>query len=333
MADFTSEDMNFHHLMMGFPLTKGWGVALGIVPVSTGYYKLAETVLEGDPTYDPLVGEYKSTHTGSGGFQNLFLGTGIKINNHFSAGINMSILLGEISRTYQISFADYTNVYNSDETEKLHMTGINFDYGLQYTTAFKNDYFLNAGASVTTGKHYTANYGQLSYKYTVYSTQDTISYVSDDSTKAFIPGTLRLGVSFGKKNKFTAGLDFITTKWSKARMPGSSGYAADTRSLLMGIEYIPEKYSNYSLLKRMEYRIGGHIGDNYLKINGEQVKEYGVSFGLGVPMRRSYSRTNFFFDYTRKSGSGSNTPHIEDYITMGISLNLYDFWFIKRKYD
>ena len=25
--DFTSKDMNFDHLMMGFPITKGWGVA------------------------------------------------------------------------------------------------------------------------------------------------------------------------------------------------------------------------------------------------------------------------------------------------------------------
>ena len=28
------------------------------------------------------------------------------------------------------------------------------------------------------------------------------------------------------------------------------------KTLLFGAEYIPEKYSNYSFLKRMEYRIG-----------------------------------------------------------------------------
>ena len=43
-------------------------------------------------------------------------------------------------------------------------------------------------------------------------------------------------------------------------------YAADSRSYRFGIEYIPDKYSNYSLMKRLEYRAGGHFGDTYLII-------------------------------------------------------------------
>jgi hypothetical protein len=332
VEDFTSEDMNFDHLIMGFPIAKGWGVALGIVPVSNGYYKLAETVIKNDPGYDPLVGGYETLHSGTGGMNNFFLGSGVKVSKNFSLGINMSLLFGEVQRSYQVFFADFNNVYHNS-VENLQLNGINFDYGLQYTATLKNDYFLNAGISISSGKNYHSNYKQLAYKYTIYGTRDTISYVSDDSTSAFIPGTLKLGISFGKKNKLTAGFDYISTKWSKSRIPGADGYTADTRSFLFGIEYIPDKYSNYSFLKRLEYRVGGHLGDNYLKNHDEQIKEYGASFGIGLPMRRTYSRTNFFFDYTRKSGSGVSTIHIEKYYTMGVSLNLYDFWFIKRKYN
>jgi hypothetical protein len=333
VEDFTSEDMNFDHIIMGFPITKGWGMALGIVPLSSGYYKLSETVAKNDPEYDPVTGGYEALHGGSGGMNNFFLGSGIQINKHFSLGINMSLLFGEVDRTYQVFFADYNNVYHNNSIEKLQLHGLNFDFGLQYSTKLRNDYFLNAGASICLGKNYHSAYEQLAYMYTMYNTKDTITYVSDDSTSAFIPGTLRLGISFGKKDKFTAGFDYLSTKWSKAKIPGADGYTADTRSILFGIEYIPEKYSNYSFFKRVEYRVGGHLGDNYLIINNEQIKESGVSFGFGLPMRRTYSRTNFFFDYTRKSGSGSATIHIEHYYTMGVSLNLYDFWFIKRKYN
>jgi hypothetical protein len=90
---------------------------------------------------------------------------------------------------------------------------------------------------------------------------------------------------------------------------------------------------NYSMMKRLEYRAGAHFGDTYLIIHDEQVKEYGFSAGIGIPMRRTYSRTNIFFDYTRFDGSGAGSVHIEKYYTMGISLNLYDTWFIKRKYN
>jgi len=332
VSSFTSDDANFDHLIMGFPIKKGWGVALGVVPFSSGYYKLSENVLKTDPAYDPSIGEYSSYHTGDGGFNNYFLGTGMSLNKNFSVGINMSLLLGEIKRLNQFDFADFLNVFNDNSSETLHLTGITFDYGLQYTATIKKDYFFNAGISLNYGKYYSSKFSHLTNAYSAYSSGDTIAYISDDSTKTYIPGTLRMGISFGKKNKFTVGLDYVETKWSKAKIPGSSGYAADTKSFLFGLEYIPDKYSNYSFLKRVEYRVGGHVGDNYLIINGEQLKEYGASIGIGIPMRLR-SKTNLYFDLTRKTGSSINNLHSENYYTAGISLNLYDFWFLKRKYD
>jgi hypothetical protein len=328
---FTSDDMNFDHMLIGFPIKKGFGVAIGVVPVSSGYYKLTESVLKTDPDYDPIVGPYSSNHTGDGGFNNFFIGSGLKISKHLSVGINMSLLFGQLRRSYLVEFNDYTTVYGNSATEKLEMHGINFNYGLHYTAPLKNNYFFNAGISFTGAKSFKTDYEQLSYKYTIYNTRDTITYVANDSSKTFIPGTLGLGFTFGKINKFTAGFDYIMTRWSKTTIPGSVGYAADSRSFRFGLEYIPDKYSNYSMLKRFEYRAGAHFGNTYLMIHDDQIEEYGFSFGLGVPMRRTYSRTNLFFDFTKFSGPGAS--HSEKYYTMGISLNLYDYWFIKRKYD
>lgn len=330
---FKSDDMNFDHLIMAFPITKGFGFAVGVVPLSDGYYKLSESVLKTSPNYDPIVGEFLSVHNGDGGFNNLFLGTGLKITRKLSAGINMRMLFGQENRSYQVNFADYNNVYNNNAVEKLEMHGISFDYGLQYTTSLKKDYFITAGLSISPGKNYKTNYQQLSYKYTAYNTRDTISYTANDSTRTFLPATIGAGISVGKTNKFTASLDYVLTRWSAAKIPGPGNYTADSRSCRFGIEYIPDKYSNFGIFQRLEYRLGGHFGDSYLIINNDQIKEYGASFGLGVPLRRTYSRVNFYFDYTRKSGSGTDILHIEDFYTMGVSLNLHDFWFIKRRYD
>jgi hypothetical protein len=330
---YTSEDMNFNHLLLGFPIKKGWGASLGIVPVSSGFYNISEKIIEGDPGYDPLVGPYASTHNGDGGFNKFYIGSGINITKNLSAGINMNLIFGQVRRYYQISFSDYASVYHMTSSEKLMMHGISLDYGLQYNIPLKNDYFINAGISLSTARNYKTDFEELSYKYTIYDTRDTISIVSDDSTKTHIPGTLSLGVSFGKKNKFTAAFDFVMTKWSDSRIPGLGNYAADTRTYRVGIEFIPDKYSNASLLKRFEYRAGAHLGDNYLILNNEQIKEYGASLGLGLPLRRTFSRVNLYFDYTRRNGPDGTLKHLEDYYTMGISLNLYDFWFLKRKYE
>lgn len=331
---YKSDDMNFDHLIMGFPVAKGWGVAAGIIPLSNGYYKTTESVKLGNQGYDPLIGGYTAYHAGEGGFNNFFLGTGLKLSRNLSAGINMTLMFGEISRSNLFSFDDFYNVFHIDRSEKMKLRGINFNYGIQYTGMLKNDYFINAGVSLNSGKNYKSEYEQMRVSYTAYGSKDTILYVSDNQTPAFIPGTLRLGVSFGKKNKFVTGLDYVATNWSDSKIPGSAGYAANTRSLHWGAEFIPDRFSNYSYLKRIEYRIGAHVGGNYLIINGQQLKEFGASFGFGLPMsKRTFSKTNLFFDYTKKSGPGEFNLHSENYFTLGVSLNLWDWWFIKRKYE
>jgi hypothetical protein len=334
VSTYSSNDGNFDHLFMGFPIAKGWGVAAGISPYSNGYYKLTESVLETDPGYDPLIGEYSTYHAGDGGLTSVFLGSGINLSKNFSVGVNMTLLFGQINRINQFIFTDYEVNHNST-SEKIEISGINFDYGLQYIASLNNKYFINAGVSLSSGKNYHTNYERLIYTYTAYGTRDTISANADNLKSTFIPGTLRVGITIGKKDKFSAGLDYISTKWSNSKIPGSTGFAADSKSFHFGVEYIPEKLSNYSAIKRLEYRFGGHVGDNYLILNGEQIKEIGVSVGVGIPLRRtvSLSKANLFVDYAKRSGSFANGLHDENYFTVGASINLYDWWFMKRKYE
>jgi hypothetical protein len=330
---YTSNDMNFNHLIMGFPLAKGWGFAMGIMPVSYGYYNISEDVAEGDADYDPLTGPYTTYHKGEGGLSNFFAGTGVNITKNFSLGINTTIMFGTLERKYSLQFADLDNNYHNSANEKMQVRGINFDYGIQYRGKLKNDYFVQAGVSLTSSKTYKSNYDYIAVRTSAYNSVDTIDYISESTTPVFLPGTYRAGIAFGKKNKFTTGFDFTYAEWSKAEIPGYGGYAANIKTYGWGLELIPEKYSNFSLLKRLEYRLGAHYGDNYLVVNGARVKEYGASFGIGLPLRRTHTRANLFVDYTRRTGSAAAGLHDERIITIGGSLNIYDIWFIQRKYD
>lgn len=331
-ASHTSDDINFDHMLLGFPVAKGWGLGAGITTFSNGYYSISEIIDEGDPEYDPVTGKYVETHSGKGGITKFFFGSGIKFFKYFSAGINFNLLFGTVQRNNQFDFVDYYNSYNNNKSENLDLSGLNLDFGLQSALPFKNNYFFNAGVSMSHGKKYRSRFETISYRYNYYGYTDTINW-SADSSRVFIPGTISIGIAFGKKDKFTAAFDYSMTNWSESTLHGCEGYLADTRSINFGIEFIPEKYSNYSFLKRMEYRIGAHLQDNYLTINGEQVKEAGISLGAGIPMRRTLSKTNIFVDYTKRSGAGG-FMHTENYYTVGISLNLYDpFWFRKRKYE
>jgi hypothetical protein len=331
-----SLDANFNHLLMGFPVSRKFGFGVGILPISDGYYYLSETVKSGDPDYDPTTGEVTYIHKGSGSLSNLFVGTGYKMTKKLSLGINMSVVFGELTRLNQFEFADYANSYNQNAKEVLRISGIHFDYGLQYSTVVKKDHFFTAGFSYTAPGRFKSSEERVATRFTAYTSApiDTLVYSyskSKDSTK--FPGSYKAGLSFGKIDKYTVEVDYIYTAWSKGLIHGDNSTLANVSSWRIGFEYIPEKYSNTSFLKRVEYRLGGHYSDNYLKLNGVQLKEYGGSAGMAFRLRGSPSKVNIYFDFTRREGGTLNGMYNENLFSVGFSLNLYDNWFVKRKYD
>ncbi len=335
--NFSTTDMNFRHILLGFPVGRRIGFAAGLVPYSNGYYYIAEKIIKGSPGWNEATGDYSSAHKGTGTLTSLFTGAGFEITKNISAGINLTALFGTLERQNQFDFSDQ-NTFSQKNKESLNITGFNLDYGIQYTGTYKKNYFFNAGISFTAPKYYRTVHELMKERYTTYFylpySPDTLSNFnskSSDSTR--LPGSLRIGIMAGKKDKFTAGIDFVMTKWSKAKIQGGDAEMADTRSLMIGLEYIPEKYSNTSFLRRIEYRIGGRIADNYLLINRIQLKEYSLTGGLAIRLKNSISKASFFVDYTRRVGDISAGLHNESIFTVGASLNLYDFWFVKRKYE
>jgi hypothetical protein len=69
-------------------LAKGIGLAIGVLPVSSGYYQITKTITATDAEYDPNIGEYTIVHQGNGGITKFFIGSGIKIIKNLSIGAN-----------------------------------------------------------------------------------------------------------------------------------------------------------------------------------------------------------------------------------------------------
>ena len=337
-SEFFSADMNFNHLFMGFPLGRKLGLALGVVPVSNGYYYLADNITTSDPRYDPGIGEIAYVHKGEGGLSGIFIGTGLRLTKNLSAGINMTIISGKIERLNQFEFADYANSFNQRETENLRVFGINFDYGLQYSTAIGKSHYMTLGASYTGSKKYRSKKEIINERFTIYNSipysPDTLSYYYNESRDStIIPASYRLGLSFGKKDKWVTEFDYIYTPWANGLIHGDNYNLGSISTYKIGIEFIPDKYSNNSFLKRMEYRLGAHYGDSYVVMNGYQIKEYGVTAGFAIRLRNTFSRATMYFDYTRREGKLSEGLPNENIYSLGLSLNFYDFWFIKKKFE
>jgi hypothetical protein len=333
-----SDDYNFDHIIVAFPVRKNWGLAAGIIPFSNGYYSIAQTLAPGIAGYDEVAGSVTIQNRGTGGITKAFIGTGVQLFNNFSAGMNMNVLFGEINRVNAYYYISDPTLFNTRLEENLTLSGINFDWGVQYTVRLDKNRFFNFGLSHAFGGNMSSDYSSISIReHALYAhpsfSPDTVSSVNITDGRIVLPQTLTAAVTFGIDHKLNAGIEYSKTSWDKASVYGANGYLAGIQSLRAGVEFIPDRFSFNQFHKRMEYRLGAHMSDNYLVVNGEQIKEFGITFGVGLPMKRSWSKLNMFFDYTSRGGSLSNGLHRENILSVGISLNLYDYWFLKAKYD
>jgi hypothetical protein len=82
----------------------------------------------------------------------------------------------------------------------------------------------------------------------------------------------------------------------------------------------------------VSYRAGVSYKQTYLKFDNQQINDYGITFGVGLPIYRSNSTINVAVEFGRR-GTTNNNLVLENYTKLNMSVNLYDLWFIKRKFD
>ena len=105
------------------------------------------------------------------------------------------------------------------------------------------------------------------------------------------------------------------------------------RSTLFPYTTLFRSYNSFNkYFKRVVYRAGVRFEETGLKINNESINEFGISFGIGLPIGRYFSNANLGVEIGKRGTTNQNLVE-ENFINFQISLSLTDRWFVKRKYD
>lgn len=320
-----------HHFAISFPLTKWWGASLGLVPYSQVGYKIKR--YETDPVLLSSIGRIRYNQTGGGGLNQVFLGNAFKPYKNLSVGFNLSYYFGSLDHLSEVVFpANKSEYANSFEKNSIVVNDIALSFGAQYTVYLnekENTYFI-FGATLDNETKIKAKRTSLN-KWILGSYTDTIRFEDGFVGNIDFPRNISLGASFTYKDKLFTSIEYSTQNWSNAKFIGESDSLTNSQTFRFGVEYTPNRYDIKSYLKRMSYRFGSHYTDIYIMINGYQIKEYGVSFGLCLPFRNN-SRFNLSFELGSR-GTTNNNLIKETYGQFNLSFSFYDFWFFKRKYD
>ncbi|PLX08883.1 MAG: hypothetical protein C0594_05935 [Marinilabiliales bacterium] len=341
-SSFSSTDPNIQYITMGFPITSYLNATMGLLPYSdVGYNVNIET--ESD-----LLGDYTSKYYGLGGLNKAFLGLSFDYGR-ISAGVNASYLYGDLK---QLNTLVTDSNYNYQKEINSVIGDFHFTYGLQYTqpvkdmkltlgAVFENRSAIRSKTSIISGPTSRSpagtNYTSILYSRII----DTVEYEVDDSKDVMLPMTYGFGVALEKENSFLFAADYSMQDWK----PGDGVYFSDSLgssyTISGGMEFTPDyKAGRRNYLKKMRYRLGGYYNNSYIRIHGEQISDFGISFGVGFPIRQftSYntindkSSVNLSFTMGQRGTVNSNLIK-ENYYIFTLNLTLQDKWFVKSKFD
>ncbi len=327
-----SADMNFNYFAIGFPAARWWGMGLGVIPTSkVGYDFGTSYILEADDPDDETT--VNMTFYGEGGISKMYWSNGFELFDRLSLGVTLNYYFGSLDHYRAVTFPDEVDYIGQSAEEKVRIGALQFSYGLQYMQPLSANSNLVFGAIYESKRDFNAkseDYFQRLAPSTASVSSDLLE-IADINRKLDMdyPESFGFGANYILDNKLEVGADYYYQKFSEARFLGSDSLQ-DRQRISIGLEYTPN-YLSPGYLKRVRYRLGGHVANNYQKLFSQDVYDIGITFGLGLPLGYSKTSINLALEYGKR-GTTENDLVREDYIKFVVNLSLNDVWFVKRKF-
>lgn len=299
-----------------FRITKRFGGSLGLVPFSSVGYTFGSKLDNGE--------EYRG---GSGGLAQLYLGAGYELFKGLSLGANVSYLFGTTTNSTSVT-DESSAVFN----RVMEVRDWNVQVGLQYALR------LGAADRLVFGATYQPCKSLHGHTWgTLYDLQDnnidTVGYTSLKG-KYELPHTIGVGVSYEWNHRLLGEVDFTYQKWGDAKYTPLQGFEEggmkfDNRwKAAAGLQYTPNRRGSY--VGAMMFRVGGFYNHDYMNIRGNNVRDYGASIGVGLPVPNGKTTINIGLEWKHRYTAPTSLIK-EDYLNITIGVNVNEMWFWKNK--
>lgn len=307
----------FDHFAIGFPVTSKWKSSIGIVPFSKTGYNIKSS-------FENELGGRSYFYDGSGGVNRFYIGNAFELTEYLSVGLNYFYMFGSLNHNLTIQWDnDSTMLSRNLRSEKTrNVSASAFNLGMQFTPNLFKKYDLTIGAT------YELSPG-FNLEDETFQSNGLDTITSAESYSADYPNRFSAGLSL-ENEKFIYGLDFNYTNWSN--LSNSLDNITDSYSFRTGFQYTPDKEALKSYFKKISYRFGAYYKEGYYQFENNNIEDYGITFGLGLPLQ--YQKTNFNLSLQLgRKGTTNNGLIEEEYAIVNFSITFHDFWFIKHKYQ
>lgn len=305
------------YITMQFPICKRMGMSIGLLPFSSVGYSFGSKISNGS-----------SSHEGTGGLNQLYVGVAGRIVGGLSAGANIGYLFGT---TYNDVYATTNSASQSLFEQILQVRDFRIQLGAQYSHDFSRRHRVTLGLTYTPGKTLLGHTWIQKYDVNSDAKPDTLNYTSLKD-KFSLPETWGAGIAYEYNRSLLVEADFTYQGWSKAKLLRDDDFTstrfADRYKFALGASYTPNRRGSY--MQRVSYRFGGHYTRDYMMVGDNHVREYGLACGFGFPAPGSKTVFNIGFEWLRRACTSASLLS-ENYFNIRIGINFNQMWFMQSK--
>lgn len=322
---------NLDYLSIGFPLAENLGFGFGLMPYSSVGYSLSDTSLT------PGGSEVTNFFDGSGGVNRLYASIGYELIRNLSIGVTANFNFGtlEYERVQSVEGVQFGTL----DTRESRINGYDFNYALNYTPTIKDKYTLYTSVLVNTQGNLVSKNTQTLGSFSI-ANGNNIEVVDVDldasnlrNTEIKVPTRTTLGLGFGENKKWFLGAEYSFQQMSNFEnsfLALDNVTYNDANTYAFGGYWIPDYRSLSGYYKRITYRAGLRYDVTGLTVNNKEINNFGITFGLGLPLGANFSNLNLGFELGRRGTTDANLIE-ESYFKINVGLSLNDKWFIKKR--
>ncbi|RLD63347.1 MAG: hypothetical protein DRI95_11810 [Bacteroidetes bacterium] len=320
---------NFSYIAIGFPITKWWKSGIGLVPLTNIGYNIEQVV---EMEYD--ASEVITTYRGEGGITNFYFDNSFKILKSLSVGFKLSYMFGPL--IYNESSTSYNENSTSivNRQDKANINSFAYKTGIHFHRNITEKLFVNIGATYGLNSDLEAKDHLFITTAVSRSNGFFIDTLIDETLHVGvlqIPQSFSFGISTLINKKLELGIDYSKALWSESVYFDKNQNLTDQEKFSFGGEYTPD-LASVSYVKTIRYRFGANFSKSYLLYEGTQLQNYGMAFGVGLPIKRTPSVMNFAVSYNKRYIPGIDIL-TENYIQFQFNMSLHAIWFKKRVWE
>lgn len=319
------------YLQFGTPITKWMNASFGLIPYSNVGYNINNIETREE------IGRVLYSYEGNGGINQFYIGSGFTITPNLSVGFNATYYFGKMEFERSSMFPDSINYLDTRITDRQSPGDIGLNFGATYKVDLSEDYSLRLGATFSNKTDIRVNRDYIVESMKKASEEvttvfDTIQKDLGNKGNIVLPTRIGGGFSLSKNDLWELAGDFTYQNWKNYKAFGVKDSLQNSFTAALGYEISPKSTSVSSYLKKVDYRFGAKYHKSYLQLRNTQLNQFGISFGLGLPVPRSASKIDVGVEFGQM-GTTDNNLVKEKYVKVSVGLSIFERWFVQRKYD